>query len=268
MSLRQRFPTAMIMLVLLLVVTQWAPAPIFMLVLQVVILAALLEFCGLAKKAGLEPRPAVGLVLAALFAAAFYFPAFPLDMALFAGIVFAALYYVIAVRTSALLPSFPASIAVTLLGPVYIAFTLDHLYLVRVERGSFGVFFLCGVVFLGDSGSYLFGSLFGRHKMTPVASPNKTWEGSAGGILFAAIGAFAGRMVLFPDVRLAQALAAGVLLHAVAQISDPLESLFKRAAGVKDSSGFLPGHGGFLDRIDSLLLATPFFYYFVRAVWK
>ncbi|NOR53306.1 MAG: phosphatidate cytidylyltransferase, partial [Candidatus Aminicenantes bacterium] len=59
-----------------------------------------------------------------------------------------------------------------------------------------------------------------------------------------------------------------VLVHAVAQISDPLESLFKRAVGVKDSSNALPGHGGFLDRVDSLILATPFFYYFVDFFWS
>jgi phosphatidate cytidylyltransferase len=124
------------------------------------------------------------------------------------------------------------------------------------------------VIFLGDSGGYLFGKLIGKHKMTPLASPNKTWEGSLGGLAFGALGALAARQILLRDIGLWQALVCGVLVHAAAQVSDPLESLFKRAVGVKDSSNFLPGHGGFLDRVDSFLLAAPFFYYFVKLFWK
>jgi len=268
MSLRQRFPTAMVLLAILFVVVQYAPPVVILLFLQALILAALLEFYGLASKAGLRPRAEVGVVFLVLLAVSAFVPAFPLSLAVFAGLLFAAFDYVIAVKSADRLLSFPASIAITLLGPVYIAFTLDHLYLLRIERGPFPVYLLCGAIFLGDSGAMLFGSLFGRHKMTPVASPNKTWEGSFGGILFAAIGALIIKLLLLPEIGSGQAVLAGVLAHAVAQISDPLESLFKRAAGVKDASSILPGHGGFLDRIDSLLLASPFFYYFIGYFWK
>jgi phosphatidate cytidylyltransferase len=268
MSLRQRFPTAMVLLAVLFVVTQYAPPIVILLALQVPILAALLEFYGLAAKAGHRPKAAVGIVLTALFAVSVFVPAFPLSMAFFAGILFTAAFYVIAVNRTELLASFPASIALTLMGPVYIAFTLDHLYLLRMERGPFPVYLLCGAIFLGDSGAMLFGSLWGRHKMTPVASPRKTWEGSAGGLLFGALGALIIKLLLLPGLGWGRAVLVGVLAHAVAQVSDPLESLFKRAAGVKDSSHRLPGHGGVLDRVDSLLLASPFFYYFIGSIWK
>ena len=112
------------------------------------------------------------------------------------------------------------------------------------------------------------GKAFGKHKMTPVASPNKTWEGSAGGLLLAIGGAVLAQQVLLRSVPLWRAILTGVLVHAVAQVSDPLESLFKRAVGVKDSSNALPGHGGFLDRIDSLILASPLFYFIVKYLWK
>ena len=100
------------------------------------------------------------------------------------------------------------------------------------------------------------------------ASPNKSWEGSVGGFLFAVAGAVLARYVLLPQVPLLTAALTGLVVDAAAQVSDPLESLFKRAVGVKDSSNSLPGHGGFLDRIDSLLLASPFFYYFIGYFWK
>jgi len=123
-------------------------------------------------------------------------------------------------------------------------------------------------VFLGDTGAFFIGKPFGRHKMTPIASPNKSWEGSAGGFLFAVGGALLARFILLPAVPIATTVLTALIVHAAAQVSDPLESLFKRAVGVKDSSNFLPGHGGFLDRIDSLILAGPLFYFIVRYIWK
>jgi phosphatidate cytidylyltransferase len=103
--------------------------------------------------------------------------------------------------------------------------------------------------------------------MVPIASPRKTWEGGIAGIMTACLGAAAAQQVLLPDTVLWKAILCGFLVHAVAQISDPLESLFKRAVGVKDSSNILPGHGGFLDRVDSLILAAPFFYFFLMFFW-
>jgi len=123
-------------------------------------------------------------------------------------------------------------------------------------------------VFVGDTGAFFIGKPFGRHKMTPIASPNKSWEGSAGGFLFAAAGAVAARFLLLPTVPLVTVILTALVVHAAAQVSDPLESLFKRAVGVKDSSNSLPGHGGFLDRIDSLILAGPVLYYILKLFWK
>jgi phosphatidate cytidylyltransferase len=134
--------------------------------------------------------------------------------------------------------------------------------------GPFYLYFLAAVVFLGDTGAFFIGRPFGRHKMTPIASPNKSWEGSAGGFLFAVAGALAARLILLPAVPVATVILTALVVHAAAQVSDPLESLFKRAVGVKDSSNRLPGHGGFLDRIDSLILAGPLFYFIVRTIWK
>jgi len=268
MSLGKRTLTALPLIGTLFVVVQYAPRWAFFLFGQVFILAALVEFYNLAERKQLLPQKIVGCVMALLVSLAFYFPAIPLEAALFGGLLVAAVYFVATFNTIEKLPFFPASFAVTVIGMVYISFPLNFLFRIRAEDGPFTLYFLFAVIFLGDTGAYFIGKPFGRNKMTPIASPNKTWEGSAGGILFALGGAVLARALLLPEVPLWLAAASGVVVHAAAQVSDPLESLFKRAVGVKDSSNVFPGHGGFFDRIDSLILAGPLFYFIVKYFWK
>ncbi len=268
MSLRQRTPTAIALLGILFVVIQYAPNWIFFLIGQAYIVAVLLEFYNLADRKRLLPQRALGIGLAILVSLTFYFRSIPLEAALFGGLLVSAFYFVLTFNTLEKLPYFPGSFAITVIGMLYVSFPLCFLYRIRLEAGPFTLYFLFAVIFLGDSGAYFIGKPFGRKKMTPVASPNKTWEGSAGGILFALAGAVLARTLLLPAVPLWKAALTGVVVHAAAQVSDPLESLFKRAVGVKDSSNVLPGHGGFLDRIDSLILAGPLFYFILMYFWK
>jgi phosphatidate cytidylyltransferase len=268
MSLRKRTLTAFFLLGILFIVIQYASLIVFFILLQVFILAALVEFYNLADRKKLFPRKALGAVCALIISASFYFPRLGFERGLFICLLAACAYFVVRINTLERLASFPQSISVTFFGALYLSFPLNYLYRIRLEDGVFSLYFLFAVIFLGDSGAYFIGKPFGRKKMTPIASPNKTWEGSAGGILFACLGALAARKLLLPDIVLWKAVLCGILVHAAAQISDPLESLFKRAVGIKDSSNVLPGHGGFLDRIDSLILASPLFYYLVKALWK
>jgi len=268
MSLRKRTLTAFFLLGILFIVIQYASLIVFFILLQVFILAALVEFYNLADRKKLFPRKALGAVCALIISASFYFPRLGFERGLFICLLAACAYFVVRINTLERLASFPQSISVTFFGALYLSFPLNYLYRIRLEDGVFSLYFLFAVIFLGDSGAYFIGKPFGRKKMTPIASPNKTWEGSAGGILFACLGALAARKLLLPDIVLWKAVLCGILVHAAAQISDPLESLFKRAVGIKDSSNVLPGHGGFLDRIDSLILASPLFYYIVKALWK
>jgi len=268
MSLRKRTLTASVLLCGLFLVIQFASLLVFFLLLQAFILAALVEFYNLADRRQLLPQRALGATCALIIGASFYFPWLGFEKGLLICLLLTCTYFVVRISTLERLASLPQSIAVTFFGALYLSFTLNYLYRIRLEDGVFSIYFLFAVVFLGDSGAYFIGKPFGRKKMTPVASPNKTWEGSAGGILFACLGALAARKLLLPEIVLWKALLCGVLIHAAAQISDPFESLFKRAVGIKDSSSVLPGHGGFLDRIDSLILASPVFYYLVKALWK
>ncbi len=260
-------PTSVVLLGFAFCLVQFIPPFWFLLGIQILILASLVEFYSLFRVKKIFPQKIFGIILAMLITASFYFEGFSFALALFLCLLLAAAYYVISVRTLEKLAVFPASFTLTFFGALYLSFTLNHFYLLKVEKDSSTIFFLLAVIFLGDTGAYLTGKLLGRRKLVPIASPKKTWEGALGGLVFGILGGLIIHLTILKEITLWMAILTGAAVHVVAQFSDPLESLFKRAAGVKDSSNALPGHGGFLDRMDSLILATPFFYYFVNFVW-
>ena len=159
-----------------------------------------------------------------------------------------------------------ANVATTLLGIVYCGWFPLHLIFLRnlhCERFDSGLGFVVLMftsILLTDIGCYYIGTKFGKHKLAPVISPNKTIEGSMGGAFFAVIGAVI--VGQFFSLEWYLAVLAGLLCTAFAQIGDLSESLIKRDAGVKDSGHSLPGHGGFLDRTDSFIFTIPMMYYF------
>jgi phosphatidate cytidylyltransferase len=116
-----------------------------------------------------------------------------------------------------------------------------------------------------DTCAYAVGKLIGRHKMAPSISPGKTWEGTIGGLIGGLVVVVALNRALDLPLSTGQAVLLGLMLPVVAVLADLGESKLKRAAGVKDTSALVPGHGGFLDRLDSLLFTVPLVYYF--AVW-
>lgn len=129
------------------------------------------------------------------------------------------------------------------------------------------VLFLFLIVWGCDSFAYYTGRLVGRHALAPVVSPKKTWEGTLGGLVGAtAIGAAAGVWWVLPELGPLRGALAGAVASSAGQVGDLVESLWKRGAGVKDSGVFLPGHGGFYDRIDSLLYAGPVLAAFVATL--
>jgi len=266
MSMRKRLPTALILLALVFVAIQFSSDWVFFLLIQIVVLASLLEFYNLASRRKHAPRKLIGFVLALLIAASFYFEALSFELALFVSLLILGISFVLVINTLEKLMGFPSAIALTFFGSIYLSFTLNHFYILRVAKGPFWIYFLFAVIFIGDTGAYAVGKLIGRHKMVPLASPKKTWEGSIGGVVAACLGGLIAQQILLSDAVWWKAVIFAFVIHVVAQVSDPLESLFKRAAGVKDSSNILPGHGGVLDRIDSLILAAPFFYYLLKFI--
>jgi phosphatidate cytidylyltransferase len=155
----------------------------------------------------------------------------------------------------------------TVFGAVYTGFLLAYLVLVVrdfVHGRELALALVLGV-WANDSLAYLVGSTFGHHKMMPRISPKKSWEGFIAGA-FGTIAVWVGLALLFPQVgvSLPMAIAVGVLVGGTVVIGDLFESRMKREAGVKDSGSALPGHGGFLDRLDSLILVGLIAYW---AMW-
>ena len=149
---------------------------------------------------------------------------------------------------------------------LYIGVLGGHFVLLReLEEGQRWLLVVLATVFATDTGAYAIGRLFGRHPMAPRISPKKTWEGAVGGYAF---GAAAGAAVALLAFEMTPTTAAVVLMAAGAPVAaifgDLVESALKRRLGVKDVSNLLPGHGGFLDRLDSLLFAGPWIYWMVR----
>lgn len=265
MNLVKRLATAAVLIPIAFVSIQYCSRECYFCVVQLIILAALVEFYNLPRKKNISPPKFVGIICALLIGLSFLFPSFSLHTAIFAGLIILGVYFLLTTKTLEKLMQFPAAIALTFFGAVYLGFTLAHFIPLRDEYGPFYIYFLLSVIFIGDTGAFLLGKKWGRHKLAPLASPKKTWEGTFGGIITACLtGVLAQQILLKDEMSLMEAVVFALLINIIAQISDPLESLFKRAAGVKDSSNLLPGHGGFFDRIDSLIFAAPFFYYLLK----
>jgi phosphatidate cytidylyltransferase len=124
--------------------------------------------------------------------------------------------------------------------------------------------FACGITWAGDTVAYFVGSAFGKHSLAPKLSPKKTWEGSIGGMIASLAVAYA--FSYWIKIPVGHLLAMGAIGNVVGQMGDLLESAYKRSAGVKDSGGLLPGHGGILDRIDALMMCIPVIWYYVVLV--
>jgi phosphatidate cytidylyltransferase len=235
--------------------------------------AGLFEFFSLTKKLELKGDAALAYIGSAALAVAFIFdaPAKAPDLLLMtlAGFT-AALLITQTFRFRADFSKMLAGVGVTLLGVMYIAFLGGFLIATRVGfehvpglSTDLLLFFLI-VIFGSDAGAYFAGRAFGKHKLAPAISPGKTVEGLVGGLI--AAGGFAALCTLtfFPELPYKFSVPLAVVMAAVGVLGDLAESAIKRGSKTKDAASILPGHGGLLDRLDSLLFNAPILYYFAR----
>ncbi|MFQ5906022.1 MAG: phosphatidate cytidylyltransferase [bacterium] len=166
-----------------------------------------------------------------------------------------------------------AHISATIFGAMYVGWLMSHLVLLRELPHAMNQPYGVGTAYAllpfvltwsCDSAAYFFGVRFGRHKLLPRISPGKSWEGAAAGARFAIIGAFVYQQVYAHFLSWFDCVVLGASIGVLAQVGDLVESLIKRDAEVKDVSTTIPGHGGVLDRFDSLLFTAPMIYYYLR----
>jgi len=155
-------------------------------------------------------------------------------------------------------------IAYAVMGFIYIPFLLMHLVMLRqTTYGWQWLLVMMLIVMTNDSAAFYTGSAFGKHRLYPLVSPKKSIEGALGGLVGSVGGTLLAKFTFFPQLSLADALITAVVIGTLGQTGDLFESLLKRSFGVKDSGSCIPGHGGVLDRLDSIIFAAPAMYYYV-----
>ncbi|MFN2513348.1 MAG: phosphatidate cytidylyltransferase [Pyrinomonadaceae bacterium] len=271
-----RIITAVIVLPFLIasILISWLQ-PLFVALAAAAMVVGLFEFYVLAKRRDLKPNASLGYLAAAALFTAFYFSEpgptsellmmqmIPLILA-----VFTAATLVAATLRGAPFDKMIASSGATILGVLYVVLLGGHLVAVRtgfnqpLSADLLSFFFL--VLMGSDTSAYYVGRAFGKHKLAPSISPGKTWEGVAGGLLAGLGMAALAHFWFFRELPLKLALPLAAVLVVVGILGDLTESALKRSAGAKDAANILPGHGGLLDRLDSLLFNAPVIYYFGR----
>jgi phosphatidate cytidylyltransferase len=265
-NLARRVATALVALPALLAAFFLGPPWLTVAIVALALAVGLLEFSALLRARGIRPMPPVGLFLtAALFLDVISPGWLPVPFAPLGAL----LLLTFTLWRGPDLESVTAA-AATLLGAVYLGALGGTMAALRVlppvEEGAWRVVLLLGILVFSDSLAFFVGHALGRHRLAPGVSPGKSVEGAVGGLLGGVLGALAVRHLGLPGLPVLHAAGLGVAVAAMGIVGDLDESLIKRWAGVKDSGALFPGHGGMLDRLDSLLFGAPVLYYYFQYV--
>lgn len=259
--MKQRIITALPLALIVGAVIGWAPRWLFLLVLVLAVEIALYEYFHISRAAGFNGIAAVGYVSAAALCVAQTVESSriaELDLAILLATVFMAMVPALFRGTG--LKEYYGCVASTLFGVLYLGLTLSLLMRLRFSPDYGGralTLFLFFVMAAGDIFALLVGRLVGRNPLLPRISPRKTVEGSLGGLAGSLLVAWGFRMAFWQTTELKTVMLWAVVVAVAGQAGDLVESALKRSADLKDSGGLLPGHGGLLDRIDSLVFAVP-----------
>jgi len=261
--LKQRLITALFGIpVISAVIWFEGPLPWFTILAAVWSVLAVYEFYRIVGVSRILPLVCFGLVWSLFFIISPHFDyALLLPLLLTTAIALPAILVVFLPRKQDALHNWAWTIA----GILYVGWLASYLVGIRLEAGRNWLFFVFFVTFASDSAAYFTGRLCGRHRLAPLVSPKKTWEGAVGGIVGAVIVSllFTLPTPLQVVMGYGQVVLLGLLVSVFGQIGDLTESLLKRNMSVKDSGRMVPGHGGLLDRMDSLIFAGIVVYYYL-----
>lgn len=243
----------------------------FLLAINLVIGFGLFEFYRMIEAKGIRPYKTVGVIAGLVVSWYVYFQG-GFYSSLFITLVLIVIMVLELMRRDGELAVF--HISSTVFGLFYVAWLGSHIILLRQlgenlpgeDLGGMFVILAFALAWGTDTGAYFVGNAIGKRKLLPRVSPDKTLEGALGGILFCLITAFVAKLTFAPFLSLLDALVLGVVSPAMATLGDLVESLMKRDVRIKDTSRALPGHGGMLDRFDSVLFVAPLVYYYLRFV--
>ncbi len=242
----------------------------FLFVVDLVIGMGLWEFYRLLELKGFRPAKIVGVVFGLALSWYAYFRTGIYANFLLAVALVVLMTYALARRS---VQQAVVQISTTIFGVLYVGWLGSHLVLLRELPRVAGLDYALGArfVFLAilltwgcDTGAYLVGRSLGRHPLFPKVSPNKSQEGAVGGLVFALVAAVIAQRTFAPFLSLSGAMGLGALAAVAGQTGDLVESMMKRDLEVKDSASLLPGHGGVLDRFDSLFFSAPLIYYTLK----
>jgi len=209
-----------------------------------------------------------GIVLGAALAAGIYWRPEAYAVALPAAVVLPALFFLFRFRT---LETVWPRLGMTAFGVIYAGVLLTFLALAKRDGGAHGgdwLYLILMTGWFGDTGAYFAGRAFGRTKLYPAISPGKTWAGAVGGLAGSFGGAALANLWFFPELGWVHGAVLTVVGGALGQCGDLVESMWKRARGVKDSGRLLPGHGGILDRVDAVIFIAPWVVLYRELVWR
>ena len=247
---------------------------LYLLLVLVAMLMMQVEYCRLAQHFTEKLNPVMPALLTGVFCLlAYLLPtltrSLPVPAVVFGFFTFVFIYVFAESIFRAKVDGELIAVTLKLTGILTIGWVLGyHLILLRNAEpvGRHLIFLLAGTVWCSDTGAYLVGRAFGKHKLGTPVSPRKTVEGTIGGLVIGTLIGFGLGIVLLKDTFYTfswlDAAFVGLLLSALGQLGDLSASLMKRTAGVKDSGDVIPGHGGFIDRCDSLIFSTPALYYY------
>lgn len=253
----KRVLSGVVALPILIALIQWGSPFLFYLLALCAILLAAYEYFEMTAKTGVEGFPFVGMVLCFLLTGCFYFKNYYTEWFIVAPVaVFLAWFFKEKNVKMAL-----DNIAYTFFGVAYVAGLLGSFILIRnLENGQYLLYFVFLATWLGDTLAYYGGRAYGRRPLAPDISPKKTIEGALAGLGGSLLGGLAAKLFFLRGISLGHCLIAALFCGMLGQLGDLAESLLKRNAGIKDSGSLIPGHGGILDRMDSLMFSGPFFY--------